>query len=799
MDNQIIPGNFAKVFITLFGIITPVIAIIVELMTGICREVFFDPLPTLFHVAAYAIIPVSNTVSLHTLIKKKQSYLTKTLILNGLSIGISFFYTLIFLPILPLSLLAIIFFGIGLLSLSPLTSLISSLLLFKNLNRFRIEEQDKKSSPILWKSILAGILLIILIDLPINLTHIGIRMAMSPSKDTELRGLKFLRIIGDEDLLLRMCYHRSGRMTNITGFIMAFFSTPDTADIRTIFYRVTGKAFNSLPYPDMDGEFTWRGGDSGIGGDVVGEKTDSLSLYASRIDGSIDSDAFTGYLEWTMVFKNNSQMQQEARAEIKLPPTSVVSRLTLWVDGQEREAAFAKTNEVKTAYKNIVRKMRDPVLVTTRGIDRIMVQCFPVPVKGEMKIRVGITLPLVPGSLADSAYATLPIIEKSNFIIPEKSTHSVWIASKNRFISTSSASLKLLPEKDDSFSLKGSISDEELSKTGITYLVKRNMGITKVAAQDTKAAAKHFITQELISKTSPPPSRVAIVIDGSMQVKNFIPSIVSALEYFNEHTEIAIFLASDTLENIIYPAKPANSTLFKQISEKLNAHDFEGGKDNLPALIKAWSYASEKENRPGGWSALLWLHGPQPILISPIETLNQQIERSLGKVTFLSLQLTHGTNRVLEKLVPNRETIATSPYGKKLELKQILSQNLQPKFALRRQKTQVEVGTDLENHKETSSHLVRLWAYKKIMDTYFKKDPSKRTKAIAMALKYQLVTPFSGAVVLENAKQYKEAGLKPVDPESVPTIPEPEIIFLLSVVLFLLLIMFIQKKRGRFR
>ena len=74
----------------------------------------------------------------------------------------------------------------------------------------------------------------------------------------------------------------------------------------------------------------------------------------------------------------------------------MVSRLTLWIDGEEREAAFGGRSQVKTAYKETVQQRRDPVLVTTCGPDRVLVQCFPVPPGGgRMKLRLGITAPLV--------------------------------------------------------------------------------------------------------------------------------------------------------------------------------------------------------------------------------------------------------------------------------------------------------------------------------------------------------------------------------------------------------------------
>ena len=83
--------------------------------------------------------------------------------------------------------------------------------------------------------------------------------------------------------------------------------------------------------------------DQGLGGDSVAGRVDNLLLTASRIDGSIDAQAALGYLEWTMVFENQSPVAREARTQILLPPGGVVSRLTLWVHGEEREAAFAAT------------------------------------------------------------------------------------------------------------------------------------------------------------------------------------------------------------------------------------------------------------------------------------------------------------------------------------------------------------------------------------------------------------------------------------------------------------------------
>ncbi len=70
--------------------------------------------------------------------------------------------------------------------------------------------------------------------------------------------------------------------------------------------------------------------------------------------------------------------------------------------------------------------------------------------------------------------------------------------------------------------------------------------------------------------------------------------------------------------------------------------------------------------------------------------------------------------------------------------------------------------------KKVWDHLARIWA----MERSESEDPDRGR----IAAKYQLVTPVSGAVVLETMEQFKEHGLEPVDADaapSIPSVPEP--------------------------
>ena len=100
---------------------------------------------------------------------------------------------------------------------------------------------------------------------------------------------------------------------------------------------------------------------------------------------------------------------------------------------------------------------------------------------------------------------------------------------------------------------------------------------------------------------------------------------------------------------------------------------------------------------------------------------------------------------------------------------------------------------------ETSDHLARLWANDEVARILAPRDDTLTDEARSLAIQYQLVTPVSGAVVLENAEQYRASGLQPVDAGTVPTIPEPEIAGLLIVAgaFFIWLAYMKYRKQGR--
>jgi hypothetical protein len=775
----------------LFGVILPLVAVGVEVTTRICRETFFDPLPTWGHVVAYAWVGIGTLVGLCSLgIACDRVFTTdvKSLKISswcvGTACGIALVYTLIFLPIVPLSIIGIVVFGVGFCGLSPLIALLVTWNTHRKLKEASTT-YELGPTPRLWKGVLVGMALMVLLEVPGGVTRIGLEMASSSNPATQTRGIRFLRVVGNENMLLRSCYFRDRNAVDLLGFLLNLNGRTTTEQSRKIYYQVTGRAFNTAGFSF---DYVGRGRfDGEQGGAEVGGVIDDLTLIHSGIDSSIDAQAALAYTEWTMVFENsNPWRQREARTQIALPPGSVVSRLTLWVDGEEREAAFASRKQTRDAYTNVVRRQRDPVLVTTDGPDRILVQCFPVPTNGgQMKIRFGYTTPLTLNR-DKNAQAALPKLLERNFKIQSDFKHDLWFESKREL---SSERLELAGEnpKEELFALRGEISTDQLHDYKSSVLVDR-VGSPDVSwSKDLMQNSTLMIRQEIKKAAPEAPENVVFVIDSSQVMSGYGESVQKAFAALPEGVGVSVIVAGDEVLELAHKADSSSV----DVARLIGSIEWAGGKDNVPALLRAWELASERSG-----SVIVWIHASQPTLLRSAQTLVNRFERRPDQVELVDFQVDVAPNRIAEELDGLAEVRSWSRFGDvENDLKRLFEMwggQAATWDVVRTQTAQAPV----ENAKQTSTHLARLWAYDEVLRGWGEGKQRNRDEAVALAASYQLVTPLTGAVVLETAQQYQEAGLTPVAPGTVPGIPEPSTWLLLIVAAMVFGWLLLQRRRG---
>jgi hypothetical protein len=777
-------------FLLFFGVILPAVTLGLELVTAMCAATLFDPIPTLFHTALVALVPVVNLLVWRALRTGQLASRDWYGWANGIAVGIGIFYSLLFLPITPIGLIAIIYLGFGLLPLAPLFGLVSTLFLRARLRSAGVGEGT--SLPGLWRGIAIGVLAVAALNTPVWVTRINMQRVIAEDGVEEPAGLGWLRMMGDEETMLRACYGwtRGEVEFNPTEWLLSGRRvSPDEA--RLIYYRVTGHAFNTVPAPKLRtarggtfaglNEWTW---DEDLGGEKVGGRIKGLTLHSSRLDALVENDAALAYCEWIMEFKNDSPTEREARAQILLPPGAVVSRLTLWVNGEEREAAFAGRSQVRQAYQQVaVQQRRDPVLVNTCGPDRILMQCFPVPRSGGiMKLRIGMSVPVTLDD-AGQGIVRLPAFIERNFSIRETLKHSVWVKSKSGKLVCD------LLSAANGASLQGQLRDRELASANSLIRVSRNTAALTAWTKDSRAAEPlAFVVQTLQRQNQSRPERVILALDRSTAAADVLSRNAMALASLVTNSACGIVVAGDREPEWLLKPDDHEGVSLEQITKRIRSIRCNGGFDNVPALLSAWDAAAKASN-----AVVLWVHGPQPVELSSTEPLFQRIERNGSDTDILSFQTELGPNYVLEKLDGRTHVRGMPRLGTVDEDLERLANSWNPNGGhwvrtLEKRTTK----PDTKDSIEASDHLVRLW----MRDELVRLRKAHRVgDAIPLATRYQLVTPVSGAVVLETAQQYRENNLTPSDPQTVPTIPEPST-FALIVMALITLVLMRRRTRG---
>lgn len=119
-----------------------------------------------------------------------------------------------------------------------------------------------------------------------------------------------------------------------------------------------------------------------------------VAATKSTLTAIVDSESLTASYYWTLALKAYTDTDQEASFDLKIPEGSVVSRVTLWVNGVAQEASFNSQERVSSAYNSVVSMRRDPVLATWKSPDTVHIQAYPVNSSQDFQLRIGVTAPL---------------------------------------------------------------------------------------------------------------------------------------------------------------------------------------------------------------------------------------------------------------------------------------------------------------------------------------------------------------------------------------------------------------------
>ena len=611
-------------------------------------------------------------------------------------------------------------------------------------------------------------------------------------------GWKILRAMNPEKEILMEC--SDSRAVGLCGMFLPIKSSTQ----HQLYFALTGKPYS---FKDITNDDLSSMPDDYLSRHVVGEKIPGLSITRSSITGNLHPDTLSSTLDWTFVFKNEGQAPQEARAEIGLPPGAVITGMTLWNKGEPEDAAFTAAGKAqKYVTSTTATSSNIPASITDLGHGRMLIHCYPVRDAEELKVKVDMVVPLKPEGDTSSSLE-MPRLIAENFKLENE--HQIRLKSIHSLSSTSKE-LHKATNTDGTQALYGILSKDQIENANLLVSAQRDPMEKPVAAQDRIATAfekeqqyalalaearrhkkrlTHKLEQEVLNISidgskdvqkqledltqalekrsteakispiqeaqlkaispkyivenqnkisAPAPKNLVIVVDGSATVKDNRDDLVAALSQIPRNVPTRILLASND------DGAPMAMPLTEGLA-KLKSTEFIGGHDNLKSVVAASELAGEIDH-----GALLWIHGPQPVL-------NQEIyimEPYVGTPSFYELPLGTGDTDTYDFFKNHTEIgpFSQIPRSSRSVKNDLLTFFSKWKSDINGYEISFTSSTSTQGTRmaseEEASELLALHANQEVKELVAERHIRKAART---AVAYGLVTPVSCALVAESS------------------------------------------------
>ncbi len=117
-----------------------------------------------------------------------------------------------------------------------------------------------------------------------------------------------------------------------------------------------------------------------------------LGLANHRVDIAVDGGVAMVTIDQT--WRNSTDRPLEATYFFPVPKGGVVTGFELEVNGKMQKGEMLERDKARRIYEDIVARMRDPGLVEWMDRDLFQVRIFPVPARGEQRLRLKYAQPL---------------------------------------------------------------------------------------------------------------------------------------------------------------------------------------------------------------------------------------------------------------------------------------------------------------------------------------------------------------------------------------------------------------------
>lgn len=118
-------------------------------------------------------------------------------------------------------------------------------------------------------------------------------------------------------------------------------------------------------------------------------KVPPLAMVSHRVSALVDDQV--GVTNVEQVFRNHTDRPLEATYLFPVPKHASVDKFVMWIDGKETRGELLDAQKARQIYTEIVRRTLDPGLLEYVGQDLLKLRVFPVPPRGDVKVKVRFT------------------------------------------------------------------------------------------------------------------------------------------------------------------------------------------------------------------------------------------------------------------------------------------------------------------------------------------------------------------------------------------------------------------------
>ncbi len=320
---------------------------------------------------------------------------------------------------------------------------------------------------------------------------------------------------------------------------------------------------------------------------------DSVVLKDYKVKIEIDNQVAQLSLELT--FFNPSDLVQEETYLFPVPKGTVISNLTLCGDGQCHEGKLMNAAEARNIYEEIVRQTKDPALLEYLGERAFQVRVFPIPPKGEQKVKISyqqvlqragslieLLYPLTAQKPIEQLFVQIHLRENEPIASIYSPTHKVSVQKVSETEATVSVEATQVKSAQD-FRLFYTVSEKELGMDVITYRVGDEDGYFLLLISPAQG------------EITPAPKDIVFVIDisGSMEgekIQQAKQSLKYALGKLNPQDRVAIVAFSDTVTEFSSQLVSGDGLNRAELEAWVDKLESGGGTNINDALLRGLSF-----------------------------------------------------------------------------------------------------------------------------------------------------------------------------------------------------------------